>query len=89
MHTDLRRILASERVGGFKEGHQHLIEPIAIVYNMAVISLMRNHIFLDKRLVILSKQLTDNGYSFWAGDTYNSNGAHAMRCSDCADSVVI
>ena len=65
MHTDLRRILASERVGSFEKS------------------------FLDERLVILSKQLTDNGYSFWAGDTYNSDGAHAMRCSDGADSVVI
>ena len=65
MHTNLRRILAGERVGGFEEGNQHLVKQIAIVYNMAVISLMRDHIFLIERLPILYKQLTDNRKGFW------------------------
>ena len=53
MHADFGRIFARERVGGFEKRHQHLIEQVAVVHDMAVICLMRNHFLIIEWLAIL------------------------------------
>ena len=60
VYTDLGRIFASERVGGFEEGNQHFVKHLAMVFDVSIIGFVRDHFSNVEGLAVLHKQLTYN-----------------------------